>query len=109
MTEEEIELRFLRFHAQNPHVYTGLVRLAREARARGAGRLGIRQLWEVMRWQTGDFSVDDDYRLNDHYHSRYARLIMQEESDLAGVFELRALRTTTWLFSWRPGQGMLDV
>lgn len=51
-------------------------------------------VWEAMRWQrfmsTEDPSI---YKLNDHYHSRYARKIMEDEPDLANVFELRKLKS----------------
>ncbi len=30
----------------------------------------------------------NDVKLNDHYTSYYARLIMNRESDLAGMFEI---------------------
>jgi hypothetical protein len=93
-----IEARFLEFHRLNPEVYAGLIALCREAKATGRERLGIRTLWEVLRWRLAGTRIgttDDpssDYKLNDHYHSRYARLVMQEP-DLEGFFEIRTLRT----------------
>lgn len=93
--ENDIDERFEEFHSKNPQVYAELVRLARIARAGKHGRIGIRMLWEVMRWnllyQTQDQS--SSYKFNDHYHSRYARLIQNNEPDLRGVFELRRLRS----------------
>lgn len=93
---DDVRARFERFHADNPEVYDMLVRLARHARRRRPGRrIGIRMLWERMRWQ---FNIETDrpsgdYKLNDHYTSRYARLMMQREHDLADAFELRELRS----------------
>ena len=57
--------------------------------------LGIRTLWEVLRWRlTVEVEhAPDDFRLNDHLTSRYARLVMEQEPDLVGVFELRELRS----------------
>jgi hypothetical protein len=60
--------------------------------ARGCQRLGVRALWERMRWS---FAVDyqaGEYKLNDHFPSRYARLIAEREPDLARMFEVRELR-----------------
>jgi hypothetical protein len=86
---------FLAFHAANPKVYQELVRLARVAAGRGYRRLGVRMIWEVTRWnlmiQTND--PHSDFKLNDHYHSRYARLVMARESDLNDIFELRQLKS----------------
>ena len=33
-----------------------------------------------------------DFKLNDHFHSRYARTIMKQYPELEGFFELRELR-----------------
>jgi hypothetical protein len=88
-----MDRRFWEFHNANPRVYDELVRLARRAVERGRRRVGIRMLWEVMRWRL-TIDTDDrhsDFKLNDHYHSRYARLIMRREKDLVGVFHLRQL------------------
>ncbi len=89
-----IEHRFREFHQANPHIYENLVRMAKTWRERHPNRrLGIRMLWEAMRW---DFAMRtdplDEFKLNDNFPSRYARLIMQQEPDLDDVFELRKLR-----------------
>lgn len=90
--------RFRIFHRNNPQVYAELVRLCREGKATGRRHLGIRTLWEVMRWNLANVHVatndpTSDLKLNDHYHTYYARLIMEQEPDLAGFFELRTLRS----------------
>jgi hypothetical protein len=91
---DSIEARFRKFHLDNPHVYTKLCELAREARRAGHGKIGIGMLWEVLRWQTFIATRSGEpFKLNDHFPSRYARLIMDLESDLEGVFNTRELRT----------------
>lgn len=92
--KKSIDERFRDFHAANPDVYDGLVRLARAGKARGAKKLGIEQLYAVLRWETFmRTSRDSGFKLNDHFTSRYARLIMEQEPDLAGIFEIRRLRS----------------
>lgn len=88
-----IEEAFWKWHAQNPQVYSELVSLARRLRDRGHRKVGIGMLFEVLRWRhamrtTGDA---DGFKLNNNYRALYARLIMEQEDDLAGMFELRAL------------------
>lgn len=89
-----IQTEFIQFHKDNPDVYNRLVALARKARSHGYSRIGIGHLWEVMRW---DLMIQTngllDYKLNNNFRSRYARLIMGQEPDLANVFELRTLRS----------------
>src|SRR6266542_3564920 len=86
-----IDARFWAFHQANPLVYVNLVRLAREAKAKGHNRISIGMLWEVLRWNRLVAVVDATslYELNDNYRSRFARLIMQQETDLDGIFEVR--------------------
>jgi hypothetical protein len=82
--------RFERFHEQNPHVYRLLTDLARRWKiATGGQKLGIRTLWEQLRWQLATAATGVDYKLNDHFTSFYARLIERQEPDLRGLFELR--------------------
>lgn len=92
--ESVIDQRFLDFHTRNPHVYNHLVQLAREAKQGGCMRIGIKMLWEVVRWKmTCDLGGDQNFKLPNSYHSRYARLIMQQESDLSDIFMTRPLRS----------------
>lgn len=88
-----IQERFEEFHHANPHVYQELVQLCREAVGNGKERIGVRMVWEVARWNLiVRTRQNSDFKLNDHYHSRYARLIMEQEPDLQDIFELRTLK-----------------
>lgn len=74
-------------------VYQKLVELARKGVSRGRTKLGIKMLYEVVRWEIFLETNDPDFKLNNNYHSRYARLIMSSEADLVGVFDVRELRS----------------
>ena len=91
----DTERRFYEFHGENPQVFEELVRLARRASQLGRRRIGIRMLWEVMRWNlTIEIDhEDDDYKFNDHFTSRYSRMIMERNPDLVGLFQVRTLRS----------------
>lgn len=91
-----IEARFWRFHRAHPDVYAEIVRLCRAWRAAEGDRWGIDGAFAVLRWErqmAGLPDAHETYKLNDHYRSRYARLIQEQEPDLAGIFETRALRS----------------
>lgn len=82
--------RFERFHRDNPAVYSTLVRLARAKIARtGCAKLGMQQLFEVLRWDISMTTGDDDFKINNNYAAWYARMIMELEPDLIGRFEVR--------------------
>ena len=89
-----IDAKFWEFHQNNPQVYVTLVRLTREARAAGKSKLGIKALWERMRWDLWLYTARDaeEPALNNSFTSRYVRLIIAREPDLSGMFEVRRLR-----------------
>jgi hypothetical protein len=85
---------FHRFHEANPHVYKTLVFKCRQWRKRHREeKLGIRMLWESMRW---DFAMKTEttetpeFKLNNNYTSFYARIIMDNNPELRGIFEIRS-------------------
>lgn len=90
-----IQESFETFHKVNPHVYRHLVDLARSLVNRGHKMIGIGMLFEVLRWNYMMSTTDpsSEFKLCNNYRSRYARLIMRQESDLDGVFSTRGLRT----------------
>jgi len=90
-----IPQRFSEFHKLNAHVYVALVMLAREYREHtGRTHVGIKMLWEKLRYEFGiRTSGDSDYALNNDFTSYYARLIAEQEPDLADAFEFRRLRS----------------
>lgn len=94
MAADHIQESFETFHRNNPHVYRTLVRLVEEWLTTGRKRLAIGALWERLRWDLGiQTSSDDGFGLNDHYRSRYARLLTQNHPEWpTGLFELRRLR-----------------
>jgi hypothetical protein len=101
-----LDREFLEFNDANPHVYRALVTLARQwvnrnlERAQRTGnqramfRLGMKALWERMRWDVA-METDDPagFKANNNFVSRYGRKIMEQEPDLRGVFEIRELRS----------------
>lgn len=93
-----IAQKFEQFHAENPRVYTTLVRLAREWINRtGRQKLGIKTLYERARWEIALATSDPDYKLNNNYTAFYARLIMHQEQDLADMFDLRVSEADQWI------------
>lgn len=92
-SSSSIEANFDLFHQANPFVYRSLVKLARDLHRRGHRKVGMKMLFEVLRWQWSMATADpaSEFKLNNNYTSRYARLIMDNEPDLAGIFEVRKL------------------
>jgi hypothetical protein len=90
--------RFETFHADNPQVYNTLVRLARQwINHTGRHKLGIATLFERARWELAISTTSADYKLNNTFRAWYARLIMANEPDLAGLFDCRASEADDWI------------
>jgi hypothetical protein len=101
MTEPEmpasatIEERAAAFDQANPHVYQEFRRLAFILFNRGHKRFGAKLLVEQMRWswmmRTADAS---GFKLNNNYTAFLARKLMDNEPELAKVFETRTRSAT---------------
>ena len=87
-----IKERFDAFHKANPRVYQELKRLAFILVNRGHKRIGMQMLFEQMRWQWYERTIDTSgFKLNNDYAAYYSRLLMEQEPELAGVFTTRSV------------------
>lgn len=87
---------FEAFHAEHPHVYARLHTLAMGLVAAGHRRIGVKMLWETLRYHTMLEAPDPSgagWKLNNSYTSRYARLLLANEPLLADVIETRGLHS----------------
>jgi hypothetical protein len=88
-----LDQKFWDFHHDNPQVYEHLVKMSRDLKNQGHKKIGIKMLFEVIRWQTMLRTTDPMYKLNNSYASRYAREIMLNEPDLNNIFEVRRIHS----------------
>ena len=91
-SEGLLERKFWEFHVNHPEVYRYLVQFARQWRSVGRSRLGIKALFERVRWEIGIRDDKPPPKLNNNHTAFYARLIMDRHPDLAGIFALRQQR-----------------
>ncbi len=90
---DPIQIKFEQFHADNPWVYRRLEQMTHDLIQRGRTRVGIGMLFEVIRWQVARSTTDIDFKLNNNYRSRYARLLIERHPEWDDIFETRALRS----------------
>jgi hypothetical protein len=90
----KLEMKFWIFHDKNPFVYRRLVYFAHQWRdMRGpTATTGIEALYERVRWDLNIKTKDKSFKLNNNHRAFYARLIMDNEPGLAGIFDLRRQR-----------------
>ena len=88
---DRIQEAFDLYHSEHPEVYQKLVSLAYEWKNHGGVKLGMKTLYERLRWEwhVGDIKDSAGFKLNNNFTAIYARKIMKENPDLKGLFELR--------------------
>jgi hypothetical protein len=91
--EPTLDERFDSFHAANPWVYEALEELTAQWVEGGGGRIGVKALFERLRWSSPRIANGEPFRLNNDFTSRYARLLRIRHPEWAAVFEVRRLRT----------------
>lgn len=86
-----LEGKFLDFHQSHPEIYQSLVANAKMWRRRRgpSAKLGAKMLIEHVRWSLGIKSTIDVPQINNNHTAFYARLIMDNEEELEGIFNLR--------------------
>lgn len=93
LLDDPLDVRFAEFHQANPHVYGRLVEMARDWKAAGYEHGSIAMFYEALRYETGVATHGDQFRLNNSFRSRYARLVEATVPDLIGFFHTRTLGT----------------
>lgn len=88
-----LDEKFQDFHAENPQVYRLFIQFANQAYEANRMRIGAKAIAERIRWNVVVETRGDSFKLNNSYVSRYARLLVQDRPYLAGLFELRKLKS----------------
>ncbi|MDX3749638.1 hypothetical protein [Streptomyces sp. AK08-02] len=93
VAESTLDERFEDFHVEHPWVYEALEHLTVQWVAAGGGRIGVKALFEQLRWLSPDLANGVPIQLNNNFTSRYARLLRASHPEWREVFELRRLRS----------------
>lgn len=96
---QTLDQRFEAFHARHPEVWALFVRFSLEMHEAGQrkhsqARYGIAAITERIRWHYAvSRDIKEPFKINNDFRARYARRLMQEYPQLAGMFVTRTLRT----------------
>lgn len=77
------------FHSSNPHVADALEHLAEQWFAAGNTRVGVRALWERLRWEVGVVTSESAPSLNNNYPPFYSRLLLDRRPEWVGRIRQR--------------------
>lgn len=84
---------FWKFHDQNPQVLDRLIEMTEQAKRTGMTKIGMKMLFEVIRWEHLVYTRGDNFALNNNYTSRYVRVLSDKRPDLRDMFETRSIRS----------------
>ncbi len=84
-----VVVRFEKFHAENPHIFELVVKFAKQLKARGRTRYGMKSIAERVRWEMAVETDGDDFKINNNYMSCYARLLILKYPEFRSMFKTR--------------------
>lgn len=88
-----IDDAFKAFHRLNPHIFLELRDRALRLLRVGHKTYGIKCIIEAVRYDYTIRTRGSEFKINNNYTSRYARLLMDEVPELDGFFRTRELKT----------------
>lgn len=86
-----LQERFDAWAAENADLIETFLRFAHEARAAGFARYGVKAIAERVRWEVV-IVKREEYAVNNSFMSRLARLLIERDPSLEGMFEFRKLK-----------------
>lgn len=88
---DQIEIKFCRYHQENPQVYVEFEKFAFKTIARGFKNYSAKGIFELIRWHTG-VTAKDKYKVNNNYTPFYARMFEKNHPDHKDFFRKRESR-----------------
>lgn len=91
---KSIDEKFKEFHEKNPKVYQLFKMQVQKALQRGKKKMSSKTILGFIRWEIYlQTHSNDEFKINDAYTSRYARLFIEDHPQYENIFNLRKLRS----------------
>lgn len=91
--DRSIQERFDVFIKDNPSVYELFKKFAWQAREAGLMRISSDDIIHRIRWWTKvEIRSREPFKINDHFSSRFARKLIQDDPTFERYFETRRLK-----------------
>lgn len=93
-TGKTIDAAFEIYHQQNPKVYELFKKYVNDILSRGKKLTSAKMIINRIRWEIYmETKGNEEYRINDAFTSRYARLYAKEYPHYKDIFNFRDLRS----------------
>lgn len=100
-TNSKIDRDFLKFHTDNPIVWELFTKFTLRLIERGFKHYSADAICHRIRWEVDVEIKDGEFKLNNNYTSRYARLFHKTFPQYAGFF-----RNRTLISQWSDDSGL---
>jgi len=87
-----IKESFLKFHAENPHIYEMFKAQVFLAIGKGHKKFAAKMIIEWIRWETFTKTKGNEFKLNNNFAPLYPRMFVQDYPQYGDLFEFRKLR-----------------
>ena len=89
-----IQESFEKYHKENPIVYKTFLKYTKDVIRGGHKKYSVKHILGRVRWHLNfEADVSEEFKINDAYTSRYARLFADEFPEYADFFNYRRLRS----------------
>ena len=92
-TLSPLDEKFWAFHNANPQVYLQIEKYAQRAYRHGIRKIGMKMIFELLRWDMLFSTNSEDYKLNNSYTSRYTRILLEKHPEFSDMFEIRGIHS----------------
>jgi len=87
-----LQLKFVDFHAKNPHVYELFERYTFDVIRLGIKKIGAKMIMERLRWEIMFETTDVDFKINNTLTAYYARHFVSKNPDFKYIFNFKKVR-----------------
>lgn len=93
-TGKSIDTAFKKFHKDNPKVYQMFKEQVYRAIRNGREKFSANAIINWIRWEVAlKVKTDEEYKINNNFSSRYARLFVKDHPEHEHMFNFRDLRS----------------
>lgn len=82
---------FKKYDKENPQIWEGFVKYAKEAKSKGFKNYSANGIFEILRWHTG-VNGNDQFKISNNYRPDYARKMMEAYPEFEGFFRVKQLK-----------------
>lgn len=90
--QHDLEVRFRKFHSENPQIFELFKHLAGKVRAAGHQKYSAQAIMHIIRWHHDIKSSSKQFKISNDFIALYARLLMEDDQKFTDFFDTRPMK-----------------